>query len=54
MYLYIFEDGTLGKSDVFDDDSKEACGASILDVIDVGECVPTSYWNGKWWEIERL
>lgn len=54
MYIFIFEDGTIVKGDIFTDTDKESIGAGFLDVIDIGENNPKYWLDGEWNELETI
>ena len=52
MYIYVFEDGSVGKSKEFADEDKESVDAGILEVIDISNPDnPVTYYNNKWHDL---
>ena len=51
MYLIIFEDGTLSKTDVLNDEDLESHEAGFLDILYISDNEPKEYHNGEWFDI---
>lgn len=52
MYLFIFEDNTIQKSNLITDSDKLAVEEGILDIIAIGDYDPAQWFNNKWHEIK--
>lgn len=55
MYIIVFEDGTLAKTDGVSEDLENACIDGFVDIIDISDNEdPKNLWNGRWNEIKDV
>ena len=52
MYLIIFEDNTIRKSEIITEDDKMACDEGCIDIIKMDDC--TRFYNGIWPTIDDV
>ena len=52
MYILIFEDGSMVKSETVGAEDLAASEDGLLDIIDCSSDNPTRYWDGDWISIE--
>ena len=54
MYIFIFEDGSAEKSQIFTEGDKISVSEGILEVIDISEPnKPVTYYNETWHDLEE-
>jgi len=52
MFLLIFEDGTILKTEIISEDDKNSCDAGCLSIIDTTTL--KEYYDDQWTDIDSL